>query len=344
MSSKVAILGTTGWGTTLGVMLAAWKKEVVLLARTPEEAGQLNSDRENMAHLPSVPFPEHLRATSSPEEAMKMAGLTILAVPAQTMRENLRLTGRFLWDETLLLSIAKGIEIETAKRISEVIDEELEGRFSGRIAVLSGPNFAKEVAQDLPTATVVASPDTKVADDIQQIISSPNFRAYVNEDIIGVELGGALKNVIALAVGMSDGLGFGDNTRAALITRGLAEMARLGVAAGARPLTFAGLAGMGDLVATCTSRLSRNRFVGQELAKGRPLEGILDSMSGIAEGVDTTIATLRLARNLGVEMPIAEQVYRVLFEGVPVTEAVPALMERELKHELDLGITGSEGS
>ncbi|MFO8011054.1 MAG: NAD(P)H-dependent glycerol-3-phosphate dehydrogenase [Dehalococcoidia bacterium] len=344
MTSKVAILGTTGWGTTLGVMLAAGKKEVVLLARTPEEAGQLNSDRENMAHLPSVPFPEHLRVTSSPEEAMQMARVTILAVPAQTMRENLRLTGRYLGESTLLLCIAKGLEIETAKRMSEVIDEELEGRFTGRLAVLSGPNFAKEVAQGLPTATVIASADIEVANDIQRVIAPPNFRAYVNEDIIGVEMGGALKNVMALAVGMSDGLGFGDNSRAALITRGLAEMARLGVAAGARPLTFAGLAGLGDLVATCTSRLSRNRFVGQELAKGRPLEGILDSMSGIAEGVDTTIATLRLARNLGVEMPIAEQVYRVLFEGLPVAEAVPALMERELKHELDFDITESGGS
>ena len=336
--TKVAVIGTTGWGTTLGTKLAASGTEVILWARTEEEATKLNTDRENIAHLPSVPFPKNLWASSSPSEALTAADLTILAMPAQTMRNNLQLIGKHLHDSTLLLSISKGIEIETTMRMSEVISEELGNSFASQIAILSGPNFAKEVVQDLPTTTVIASTNTEAASRIQYIVSSPNFRAYTNEDVIGVELGGALKNVMALAVGMSDGMGFGDNTRAALITRGLAEMTRLGVAAGAQPLTFAGLAGMGDLVATCTSQLSRNRFVGQELAKGRQLEEILSSMSGIAEGVDTTVAALRLAQKLGVEMPIAEQVYRVLFDGLAVSEAVPNLMERELKHELNIDV------
>ncbi|MBT9166349.1 MAG: Glycerol-3-phosphate dehydrogenase (NAD(P)+) [Chloroflexi bacterium] len=331
---RIAVIGTTAWGTTVAVMLAARGMEVILWARTEEEAARLNSDRENAAHLPTVSFPETLRATSSPAEALKVAEITILAVPSQTMRDNLNIIKDHLREPTLILSLSKGIEIETTKRMSEVIAESLAPEFGHRIAVLSGPNFAKEVILGLPTATVIAAADIQAAETIQQIMSSPNFRAYVNRDIVGVELAGALKNIIALATGMSDGLGYGDNTRAALITRGLAEITRLGVAAGANPLTFSGLAGIGDLVATCTSQLSRNRFVGQELARGRPLQEILSSMSGIAEGVGTAAAARELARQLGVEMPVSEQVYRVLFEGLAVKEGVPALMERELKHEL----------
>jgi glycerol-3-phosphate dehydrogenase (NAD(P)+) len=337
---KVAVVGTTSWGTTLGIMLARKGMDVVLWARTEAEATRINADRQNKAHLPSVSFPENLEVTASEEKALDGADLTILGVPAQTMRTNLSLIKKHLWRETLVLSLAKGIEIETTKRMSEIIKEELGTRFRDRIAALSGPNFAKEVAQGLPTATVVASTNIEVASAIQQAVSSENFRAYTNADIIGVELGGALKNVVAIAVGMSDGLGYGDNSRAALITRGLMEITRLGISAGAIPLTFSGLAGMGDLVATCTSQLSRNRFVGQELAKGRSLEDIRSSMSGIAEGVDTTVATLRLADNLGVEMPIAEQVYRVLFEGLEVKKVVRALMERELKPELNISLSG----
>ncbi|MFO8101943.1 MAG: NAD(P)H-dependent glycerol-3-phosphate dehydrogenase [Dehalococcoidia bacterium] len=340
MSTRVAIMGTTSWGTTLGIMLAAGTAEVTLWARTEKEAARLNTDGENTAHLPSVRFPEKMKVSASPAESLKDADLAILSPPAQNMRDNLRILKEHFTPSTLLLTISKGIEIETAMRISEVIIEELGNEFASRLAVLSGPNFAKEVVRNMPTATVIASTDVEVASRIQYIVSSPTFRAYVNDDVIGVELGGALKNVMALAVGMSDGLGFGDNTRAALITRGLAEMSRLGVAAGARPMTFAGLAGLGDLTATCTSQLSRNRFVGQELAKGRVLEEILSSMSGIAEGVDTTVAALRLAQKLGVEMPIARQVYRVLFEGLAVQEAVPALMERDLKQEFDPDIMG----
>jgi glycerol-3-phosphate dehydrogenase (NAD(P)+) len=331
---KIAVIGTTSWGTTIAVMLAANGLEVVLWARTEDEAARLNRDRENAAHLPAVSFPETLRTISSPAEALEGAALTILSVPSQTMRDNLNIIKDHLWGPTSILSLSKGIEIETTKRMSEVIAEELAPEFHHRIAVLSGPNFAKEVVLGLPTATVIAAADIKLAERIQKTISSPRFRAYVNDDIVGVELAGALKNIIALAAGMSDGFGYGDNTRAALITRGLAEITRLGVAAGARPPTFAGLAGIGDLVATCTSKLSRNRFVGQELARGRILQEILSSMNGIAEGVGTTAAARRLAKRLGVEMPVTEQVHRVLFEGLPVKDAVPALMERQLKREL----------
>ncbi|MFP3975636.1 MAG: NAD(P)H-dependent glycerol-3-phosphate dehydrogenase [Dehalococcoidia bacterium] len=330
---KVAVIGTTAWGTTLGVMLARNGLEVVLWARTDEEASGMNASRENVAHLPGVTFPDKLNVTASPSDALQEADLTILAVPSQNMRSNLHLVKEHLRGSTLILSISKGIEIETTKRMSEVIAEEVAPALRDRIAVLSGPNFAQEVVKGLPTATVVASATPEFAREIQQGISSLNFRAYFTEDVVGVEMGGALKNIMAVSVGMSDGLGYGDNTRAALITRGLAEVTRLGVAAGANPLTFSGLAGIGDLIATCTSQLSRNHFVGQELARGRTLESILTSMNGIAEGVDTTVAALRLAGTLGVEMPITEQVYQVLLEGKAVKDAVRALMERELKHE-----------
>lgn len=330
---KVTVIGTTAWGTTLAVMLSSKGEEVILWARSEEEAQKLNQKRENVDRLPGARFPPNLQATASPSEALEMSGLVILAVPSQTMRRNLKLIKSYIPNSSLILSVSKGIEVETTKRMSQVIAEEVGLSLSRRIAVLSGPNFSKEVIQGMPTATVVAAEDTEIAREIQQVVAGPNFRVYINEDVIGVELGGALKNVIALAAGMSDGLGYGDNTKAALITRGLAEITRLGVAAGAKLLTFSGLAGLGDLVATCWSKLSRNRFVGQELAKGRSLKEVLSSMRSVAEGVDTTLAALKLARRLGVEMPITEQVYRVLFEGLEVRQAVPALMERELKHE-----------
>lgn len=331
---KIAVIGTTAWGTTLAIMLAAKGKEVRLLARTEAEAEVLNRERENRKRLPGVAFPPTLRATSLASEALSGAELVILAVPSQTMRQNLHRIKESLEPSAIILSASKGIEVKTTKRMSEVIVEELGREFESRICVLSGPNFSQEVARGFPTATVVASKGREVAERVQETVFSPRFRAYINDDVTGVELGGALKNVIALAAGISDGLGFGANTKAALITRGLAEMTRLGVACGARPPTFSGLSGLGDLVATCFSQLSRNRFVGQELGRGRKLPEILASLHGIAEGVETSRACLKLAHHLGVEMPITEQVYRVLFEGLAPKEAVPALMEREPKHEL----------
>ena len=337
--SRVAVIGTTSWGTTIAIMLTRKGLTASLWARTEEEAEKLNREKGNAIRLPGFPFPEGLRATASLDEALDKARLVIFAVPSQDMRRNIGLVREYLGSSTLILSVAKGLEVESVKRMSQVLSEEIKTRFHPNICVLSGPNLSGEIARGLPAVTVVAAYDAGVAARVQKIMATPIFRVYTNTDVVGVELGGALKNIIALAAGMVDGLEYGNNTKAGLITRGLAEITRLGVAAGANPLTFAGLAGLGDLVATCASPLSRNRFVGQELAKGRDLKGILSSMTGIAEGVTTTIAALKLANELDVEMPIAEQVFRVLFKGLDVRQAVSELMVRELKHEL-AGIEG----
>jgi glycerol-3-phosphate dehydrogenase (NAD(P)+) len=337
--SRVAVIGTTSWGTTLAIMLSRKGLAVNLWARTEVEAERLKREKGNTIRLPGFPFPEGLQATASLDEALDKAGLVIFAVPSQNMRHNVRLVREYLDSSMLILSVAKGLEVESVKRMSQVLSEEIKTRLHPNICVLSGPNLSGEIARGLPAVTVVASYDAAMAARVQKIMATPLFRVYTNTDVVGVELGGALKNIIALAAGMVDGLEYGNNTKAGLITRGLAEITRLGVAAGANPLTFAGLAGLGDLVATCASPLSRNRFVGQELAKGRDLKGILSSMTGIAEGVTTTVAALKLASELNVEMPIAEQVFRVLFKGLDVRQAVSELMVRELKHEL-AGIEG----
>jgi glycerol-3-phosphate dehydrogenase (NAD(P)+) len=337
--SRVAVIGTTSWGTTLAIMLSRKGLEVSLWARTEAEAEKLNRKKQNAIHLPGFSFPEGLRAIASLDEALDKAGLIIFAVPSQDMRHNVRLVREYLDSSMLILSVAKGLEVESVKRMSQVVSEEVAPRFHPNICVLSGPNLSREIARGLPAVTVVAAYDAAVAAKVQKIMATPLFRVYTNTDVVGVELGGALKNIIALAAGMVDGLEYGNNTKAGLITRGLAEITRLGVAAGANPLTFAGLAGLGDLVATCSSHLSRNRFVGQELAKGRDLKEILSSMTGIAEGITTTVAALKLGEELDEEMPIAGQVFRVLFKGLDVRRAVSELMVRELKHEL-AGISG----
>ncbi len=341
--SRVAVIGTTSWGTTLAIMLTRKGLAVSLWARTEQEAEKLNREKQNAIRLPGFSFPEGLRATASLDEALDKAGLVIFAVPSQDMRHNVRLVREYVDSSMLILSVAKGLEVESVKRMSQVVSEELAARFHPNICVLSGPNLSKEIARGLPAVTVVAAYDAAVAAKVQKIMATPLFRVYTNTDVVGVELGGALKNIIALAAGMVDGLEYGNNTKAGLITRGLAEITRLGVAAGANPLTFAGLAGLGDLVATCSSPLSRNRFVGQELAKGRDLKEILSSMTGIAEGITTTVAALKLAEELDEEMPIAEQVFRVLFKGLDVRRAVSELMVRELKHEL-AGIHSAQNS
>jgi len=330
---KAAVIGTTNWGTTLGIMLGHKGLAVSMWARTDDEAERLNRERENALRLPGFPFPDKLSATASLEEALAGAGLLILAVPAQSMRRNVGLVREHLNKGVPVLSVAKGLELDSAKRMSQVIAEELGPDFQHGICVLSGPNLSGEIARKLPATTVVASVDIPTAERVQRMMASPLFRVYTNTDMVGVELGGALKNIIALAAGMVDGLGYGDNTKAGLITRGLAEITRLGVAAGANPLTFAGLAGLGDLVATCSSPLSRNRYVGQELARGRTLDEITASMTGLAEGITTTVAALKLAGELKVEMPIAQQVYRAIYEGLDVRRGIAELMGRELKHE-----------
>lgn len=331
---RVAIIGTTSWGTTLGVMLARRAIPVRLWARSAEEASALNAAQENAKLLPGIHFPPHLIVTPVLQEALDNAWLVILAVPSQSMRWNLRQTIPSLDSSSVLLSASKGLEMETRKRMSQVMLEELPSRFHPNVCVLSGPNLALEVARGLLSTTVVASPDAKVAERVQQLMMGPNFRVYTNTDVIGVELGGALKNIIALGAGMGDGLGYGDNAKAAFMTRGLAEITRLGVAMGANPLTFSGLAGLGDLIATCASRYSRNRYVGEEMAKGRSLESIRSSMSHVAEGVPTAAAAYAIAQEMGVDMPITQGMYRVLFQGHDVLQAVEELMGRPPKAEL----------
>lgn len=331
---KIAIIGTTTWGKTLGVVLAHKGLQVRLWARTERETTELRSAGPNPALLPGITFPPQLSITSLLGEALADVKAVILAVPSQTMRHNIRLVQGYLNRSMIVVSAAKGLEIGSSKRMSQVIAEEIEPRFWSNICVLSGPNLSWEIIHGLPAATVVAAEDEAVARIAQELLTAPNFCVYTNTDVIGVELGGALKNIIALGAGMVDGLGYGDNAKAAFITRGLTELAALGVALGANPLTFAGLAGVGDVIATCASPLSRNHYVGVELAKGRSLKEITDSMTGVAEGVSTTIAARNLAQQLGLGMPITEKIYQVLFEGADPRQAMVAIMAAEAKHEL----------
>ena len=314
---KVAIVGTTSWGMTLGWLLSRNEIDIALWARTEEEAARFQSQGgPDPLHSPEIKFPPCLTITSSPAEALSRAKAVILAVPSQTMRRNIKIFAEHLKRGTLIVSAAKGLEIGSNKRMSQVIADEISPRLHPFICALSGPNLSREVMKDLPAATVIAAEDEGMAKTAQKLFTTPNFCVFTNRDIIGVELGGSLKNIVALAAGMLDGLGAGDNGKAALITRGLTEMTALGAALGANPLTFSGLAGMGDLVATCASTLSRNHYVGFELARGRPLEEITQSMTGVAEGVTTTVAAWSMAQGLGIEMPITERIHQVLYEGI----------------------------
>jgi len=323
---KVAIIGTTAWGTTLGIMLARRGIKVALWARTREEAERLSTARENSARLPGVAFPPGLSATSSAGDALRGASLIIVAVPSQEMRANIRRVKEYIDESTPILSATKGLEQVSAKRMSQVIIEELGPGHSSNICVLSGPNLSGEIIQELPASTVVSAENAHLAERVREIMSSPGFHVYTSDDVVGVELGGGLKNIIALGAGMVDGLGYGNNAKAAYMARGLTEITRLGVAAGGDPLTFVGLAGLGDLLATCSSPLSRNYTLGRGLAQGRSLEEIKASMGSVVEGIATTPAALEMARKLGVEMPITERIYRVLFEGFDPARAMAELI------------------
>jgi glycerol-3-phosphate dehydrogenase (NAD(P)+) len=300
----------------------------MLWTRTSEEAQELSETGENRRFLPGIPFPQSLRVTASEAEALSEAFLVVFAVPSKSLRQNAQRLRDFLPDTTMLMSATKGLELDTGLRMSQVLAEELPQPLKFRICVLSGPNLSREIAEGRPASTVVASADPQLALSGQQALMSPLLRVYTNDDVIGVELAGALKNVVALGAGISDGLGYGNNGKAAFVTRGLAEITRLGLAAGASALTFAGLAGLGDLIATAASPLSRNRYVGEQLAKGLSLDQILAAMQNVAEGVDTTAAAMKMARDLHVEMPIAQAMYRVLFEGLKPQQAVLELMGR----------------
>jgi len=331
--NTVAIIGSTTWGTTLGIILARTGLPVTILTRTSSEANDLNSHREHRRFLPSVTFPPSLVASWDPVKAVGEARVAIIAVPSDRLRQNLVQIKDFLIPDAVVLSVAKGLEMPDGKRMSQIMEEELPPALHSGICVLSGPNLAKEIAQGKPASTVIAGRNSDKLADVQDILMSPTFRVYTSRDVVGVELGGALKNIIALGAGFADGLEIGDNIKAAFITRGLAEITRLGVAAGAQPMTFAGLAGLGDIVATCASPLSRNRHVGEQLARGKTWPEIRESMDNVAEGIITTGAALKLAQELNVEMPIAQVTQRVLFEGLPAKEAIAELMGRPPRPE-----------
>ena len=333
MNERVAIVGATTWGTTLAIVLARNSVPVVILTRTPAEAAALNSQRRNTRFLPNVPFPDALEVASDIQEAVTPAGLVIIAVPSHRLRENIGCIRDSLSLGVTILSATKGLELPEGKRMSQVLQDELPTQFHDSICALSGPNLAQEILEGKLSSTVVAGSDSSKTERVQSALMSRSFRVYTSSDIIGVELGGALKNIIGLGAGIADGMGVGANSKSAFITRGLAEITRLGIAAGAQPLTFAGLAGLGDLIATCTSPLSRNRYVGEQLAQGRSWAEIRQSMDNVVEGVNATRAALAMASKLDVEMPIAEVTYRVLFDGLSPREAAAQLMERPARSE-----------
>ncbi|WP_100497753.1 NAD(P)H-dependent glycerol-3-phosphate dehydrogenase [Geodermatophilus chilensis] len=332
VGTRAAVLGAGSWGTTFAKVLADAGCAVVLHARRPELAHAIGETRENPDYLPGIRLPDRLRATADAAEALADAELVVLAVPSQSLRENLTEWAPLLPPDGVLLSLMKGVELGTTKRMSQVIAE-VTGAGPDRVAALSGPNLAREIAEEQPAATVVACEDHDRAAQVQAACHTPYFRPYTNQDLVGCELGGAVKNVIALACGITEGMGFGDNTRASLITRGLAETARLGAALGAEPTTFAGLAGLGDLVATCSSPLSRNRTFGERLGRGMSVEEVQRTTRQVAEGVKSCRPVLDLAGAHGVDMPLTEAVVRVCHDGVPVTQIVKDIMSREAKPE-----------
>ena len=329
---KIAIIGAGSWGTTVASLVAD-KAPTVLWARRQELAAAIDKRSENPDYLPGFRLPESLSATSSLESALDGASVIVMAVPSHGTRAVLVASRDWIDPAIPIVSLTKGIEQDTLMRMTEVAADVLSDHDRSRIGVLSGPNLAKEVLVGQPAATVVAMTDAEVAAELQTLFMTATFRVYTNSDVVGSESAGALKNVMAIAAGMADGLGFGDNTLATLITRALAELTRLGVAMGGQSLTFAGLAGTGDLIATCMSEQSRNHRVGFGLGEGRPLDEIIAEMNMVAEGVKSTRGILALADRYGVEMPIAEQVGRVLYEGADPATAVASLMRREAKPE-----------
>lgn len=333
MTTTAAVIGAGSWGTALAKLLADQDIETRLWARRPEHAAAIAEERENRAYLPGFPLPAALVATSDLDRALDGASIVLLVVPSHGVRALARSAADRFPRGAPIVAAIKGIEGETLSMVSEILTEELPAERHGDLAFLGGPSFAREVAAGVPTAVSIASLDHGTAERAQAVLSTDRFRAYTTDDVVGVEIGGALKNVVAIAAGIADGLGFGHNTRAALITRGLAEISRLALAKGADPLTVAGLGGMGDLVLTCTGDLSRNRTVGLELGRGKTLEQVLSSMNMVAEGVRTSRSAHMLAEREGVEMPITAAVHAVLHEGLAPIEAVEALMRRPLKRE-----------
>lgn len=326
----MAVLGAGSWGTALAVLLAENGFSVGLWARRKDLVLAIRFDHENKQYLPGVKIHPGVTVDTDAEKILKGADLIVLAVPSQSVRQVAREMKHLIPSQTIIVNTAKGLEQNSLLRLSQVLEEELG---EPKLAVLSGPSHAEEVGRRLPTAVVVSSRSISVAEEAQDYFMSPDFRVYTNQDLIGVEVAGALKNIIALGTGIAEGLGFGDNTKAAMMTRGLAEITRLGVAIGADSKTFAGLAGIGDLVVTCTSQHSRNRRAGMQIGRGEALDTVLKNMGMVVEGVQTTRAAYQLALRHGVEMPITAEAYQVLFEGKDARVGVVSLMTRNKTHE-----------
>ena len=332
--TKIAVFGAGSWGTAFSLVLSDAGNDVTMWARREELCAQINEKRENTDYLPGVELPPTISATHDPERALAGASTVILAVPSQTLRENLAEWVDVIPRDAVLVSLMKGVEVGTVKRMSEVIAEVADAG-PERIAVVSGPNLAKEIAYREPAASVIACSDEEVAKRLQGLSHSRAFRPYTSTDVLGCELGGAYKNVVALSVGMAVGLGFGDNTTASVITRGLAETARLAMALGANPLTLMGLAGLGDLVATCSSPLSRNRTFGEKLGQGLTTDEIYASTRQVAEGAKSCSSIFDLARRTGVDAPIAEHVTAVIAGEMTATDMMASFIGREPKSEID---------
>ena len=330
---RIAVMGAGSWGTALSIIAARAGHDVRLWSRNEEVVRSINRDRVNNLYLDDSTVPSGVRATAEVGEALNDAKLVILAAPSHATRSVLERTLPFLKPDAIVVSATKGIEIETGKRISQIVNEVLGERFSPQFVCLSGPSFAREVIEDHPTAIVAASQNLAISRTVQAELSFGSLRIYTNGDVIGTELGGSVKNVMAIAAGIVAGLGFGSNSVAALVTRGLAEITRLALREGAKLETMMGLAGLGDLVLTCTGNLSRNRFVGQELGKGRRLDEITTGMREVAEGIKTSQALSRFAKRIDVEMPIADEVHAVLYENKSAKEAAAKLMMRPLREE-----------
>ena len=337
MDKKIAVIGSGGWGTALAVLLANNGHNVSLWSYMEEESKSIAEARENIAFLPGVKLPDNVQCTSDMKAGVKDAQIVVTAVPSHAVRQTARKLKEYIQNDQIIVNVSKGLEEESLLTLSQVILQEIP---EAKIAVMSGPSHAEEVGRKLPTTNVVASKDRVIAETVQDMFMSPAFRVYTNPDVLGVELGGSLKNVIALCAGILDGLGFGDNTKAALMTRGLTEIARLGLAMGAKVETFAGLSGIGDLIVTCTSMHSRNRRAGILIGQGKTLDETLKEVRMVVEGVKTASAAYNLAKKYNTEMPIVNQAYSVLFENKSPKQAVVDLMMRSKTHEMEEVILG----
>ena len=339
---KITVVGCGSWGTALAIVLANKGEQVQMWCRREEQANSMNETRENKQYLPGITLPDGISVTTDLKQALEGVEYVVLSVPSQSLREMLGKMKEYLPEDAILINTAKGLEVGTHLRMSQVVEEVLPGSMT-RFVALYGPSHAEEVGRGLPAAIVSSSLNEKAAEAVQDLFMTAAFRVYTNGDLIGVEIGGAIKNIIAIATGIAKGLGLGDNAQAALLTRGMAEISRLGIRLGANPLTFSGLTGIGDLVVTCTSTHSRNHRCGLALGQGKKLDEILKDMGMVVEGVKTTKATVELAKSLNISMPIAEEMYKVLFEDLDVKQAVENLMNRNKKSEQEHDLVDGRG-